>query len=658
MNRVTLEQVTNALGAKREGDSWIAACPFPENHKNADKNPSLAISEVDGKVLVRCRANCDQSSVWKAVLEKVQTGSVSVAPAKEFTGTQAHVNKTVAALPKSAGQTYLESRGISMEVAEVLRLGFAPDYKFVKQDVQQDGIVTPHYIQGELVAFKVRGIREKMFDQIKGSTIQGLYAADSLEDPILEPSVLIFEGDLDVALARSFGFNATGILSAQSRVSDADLNTLKHYKRIFLIGDQDIAGKKAMDELEKRLPAEKVIRVRLPGLIDIGDLYKKDAANFEKNLRKFLRFAQGSREYFELDDLLTEFEMQDSLDDVTPYIVEKLIPANSITMFFGEEKSGKSLLMVYLLKCIANGIKVFGSLAVTQRPVLYLDMENSNNDISGMIEHFTNLGTEPVRYKHRATGCPALDSPGLIQFCEKYKPVIVVDSLTKFSKGQDMFNPGEMSDVFDKMLNLCAAGATILLVHHATRADGEKYASSHQIGANVSRGFAVLSLDRPALNRVRLEAKLFRGAEPTSFNLIGFPVIKERGQFGLADVTEILTDVDMVVDWVRKQEKYPNGPTREDFKQDMKGMSATRKSAALTAALADNRIIKNAKGGLLVPKSTWQEPTTSNTPQRKLGFTGKNEDQKSGSQSPEPRGGPEPSREPIPIARTVSGTVL
>jgi len=50
-----------------------------------------------------------------------------------------------------------------------------------------------------------------------------------------------------------------------------------------------------------------------------------------------------------------------------------------------------------------------------------------------------------------------------------------------------------MSIFFDKLLNLCTVGATIILIHHSTRADVERYANSHQIGANVARAFAVVS---------------------------------------------------------------------------------------------------------------------------------------------------------------------
>lgn len=292
---------------------------------------------------------------------------------------------------------------------------------------------------------------------------------------------------------------------------------------------------------------------------------------------------------------MTEDELRDGQSEVVPHVVEKLIPANSITMFYGEEKSGKSLLATYILKCVANGVKVFGILPVNKRPVLYLDLENSGGDTAGFTEHFKGIGKEPIRYRNRVTGCPEPDSPALIRFCEQHQPLVVFDSLTKFLKDADPFHPGEMSKFFDKLLNLCAAGVTVIIIHHSTRKDGEKYADSHQIGANVSRAYCVNSEDRPNLRRVRLEAKLCRGAEPSSFNLVAFPVITKYGSFGLADATE--TDMDKGIEWIKQ--KYSDGCTRQQVKKGLKGMRDVRKLAAVKDALAIGRLSEDLGNGII-----------------------------------------------------------
>ena len=51
-----------ALQARKVGSGWMAKCPAHE-----DRNPSLSIREVDGKVLLHCHAGCSQRDVIAAL---------------------------------------------------------------------------------------------------------------------------------------------------------------------------------------------------------------------------------------------------------------------------------------------------------------------------------------------------------------------------------------------------------------------------------------------------------------------------------------------------------------------------------------------------------------------------------------------------------------
>jgi DNA primase len=57
---MTAEQVAVALGAHsaKAGGGFMACCPA-----HNDINPSLAIDENNGSLLVKCFAGCDQDSV-------------------------------------------------------------------------------------------------------------------------------------------------------------------------------------------------------------------------------------------------------------------------------------------------------------------------------------------------------------------------------------------------------------------------------------------------------------------------------------------------------------------------------------------------------------------------------------------------------------------
>jgi DNA primase len=59
---MTAASIVRAFEARRSGASWLARCPAHD-----DRNPSLSIREVDGKVLLHCHAGCSQRDVIEAL---------------------------------------------------------------------------------------------------------------------------------------------------------------------------------------------------------------------------------------------------------------------------------------------------------------------------------------------------------------------------------------------------------------------------------------------------------------------------------------------------------------------------------------------------------------------------------------------------------------
>ncbi len=54
--------IVEALGGKWRGTSGTCRCPAHD-----DRTPSLDVTERDGKILVKCRANCSQNAVLEAL---------------------------------------------------------------------------------------------------------------------------------------------------------------------------------------------------------------------------------------------------------------------------------------------------------------------------------------------------------------------------------------------------------------------------------------------------------------------------------------------------------------------------------------------------------------------------------------------------------------
>ena len=61
----SLDRIVKTLGAERVGSCYMALCPAHD-----DRNPSLSISQRDGKVLLHCHAGCSQRKVVAALKER------------------------------------------------------------------------------------------------------------------------------------------------------------------------------------------------------------------------------------------------------------------------------------------------------------------------------------------------------------------------------------------------------------------------------------------------------------------------------------------------------------------------------------------------------------------------------------------------------------
>jgi len=558
LNSPNLQAVVAALGAKKDGGGWIARRVSPGNHQHGDANPSLIISQGEnGKPVVHCRSGCDQEQIWAAVCAKVAGKTIESRAKEDFKANQALVESLHKQLTTSPeAQKWMSKCGISAEVADRLQLGASDcDFKTVGHSA---AIVTPHYDHSgkTLIGMKARALPVKAFTQENGSLIDGLFAAAHLDSLVDE--VLVLEGDKDIAIAMSHGFNATGILSTQSKLSKADIALLSKYKRVYLIGDQDIHGVEAMDRIAKELPEAKVIRVRLQ-VNDIGALYEENPLDFKYQLRAIMRDACTTRRMFEWDDLLEEEEIIRRQGVTLKYAIDQLVPLRRVTMLYGQEKSCKSLVALYAGKCVANGVRFLDTYPTRKMPVLYFDAEHGV--VGEYLVWMQKVGEGPIRFRTLETGIPPLDDPCLMKICQEMKPLIIIDSLHKFNiGGGSSWASATMEPIMAKIQRLTTLGATVILIHHAVRAEADRYADSFAIGANVDFLIAVVA-QPPEPNGVRkitMIGKPSRGAVPPTLKLIAFPHLKALGKMVL-DGDRKKSDKEQVYDFIGD---HPESNTR------------------------------------------------------------------------------------------------
>jgi archaellum biogenesis ATPase FlaH len=285
------------------------------------------------------------------------------------------------------------------------------------------------------------------------------------------------------------------------------------------------------------LDLEKAEAMSTPGLVYEA---AKKVKEFEEAAKPYKALVDGyvptlSQKAVRWDELQTEDDIVKQQGTQLDYIVEEIIPRHRVTMLFGQEKSGKSLVAWDLLKHIVNGVRWLNRNAA-KTPCLYIDLEDGI--LGSYVGWLKNVGPEKVRFVtlRSENGIPALDDKGLLAMCRELQPVIVLDSLHKLfarekeRKGASAWNAGDYEPVLEKIRQLCVAGATVILIHHSTKADNEQYRDSSAIGANVDFLFAVVG-DEPVsgVKRIHLIGKPSRGAQPPTVHILAFPHIIEQG---------------------------------------------------------------------------------------------------------------------------------
>lgn len=598
-------------------------CPFPE-HK--DDSPSFGPYLREGLPRWKCLGcgwegdaidfvmkydNVEQAEAVRRIEGKVTgSGPVLVKPAPKeehvFGWDDARLTRAIAALPANkVMQAFLATRGISIETAKALKFGVEGDY-----------LVVPTFdVNGKLCAVKRRHPKppnpaEKWKKSNRDVNVYHLYNRDVVSGIA---DVFVTESELDAAMLFSHGFEAVSVDSAgHKKLTQADADLLRSVPRVLLAGDADKAGEECVAALKKEVGAQRCLRVTPSGFKDFGELFADTPRGFAEQVRRLVRHAETTRPDFTFDDLLTEDELMEDQGIEIKYAVDLLVPLRRITMLFGAEKSCKSLLSFYYAKCVVNGEKVFGRYSTVKMPAIYLDAENGI--LGTYVGWMKNVGSDMVRLRTLATGIPALEDPYLLEICKKQRPLLIVDSLHKFMPKDGKTNSwrsDDMEPVLQKLRDLCTAGATVILIHHATKADKEQYRDSSAIGAGVDFLFALVGEEQQGVTkRVKLIGLPSRGAQPPKLSLVAFPNLIEQGCFLLEDAPP-KTDMDVVLDYVAAQ----NGTTARGIADGVKGMSRERKIEATKRCLDEGKLTKDDRGILRVPHSQEHRALFADVPQ-------------------------------------------
>jgi len=176
------------------------------------------------------------------------------------------------------------------------------------------------------------------------------------------------------------------------------------------------------------------------------------------------------------------------------WLMEELIPLGSITLLAAESGTGKTWLAYAIAGAVAHG-QAFAGFNVKQRPVLYLDGENSLGLVKSRL---LDLGVVETPNLHIWGGWNSEHPHGpnsimLREFVRREKPLLIWDSMVEFHPGDEQ-SATETRAFMKQFRVLTNLGATVLILHHTGKVKSAKeYRGSSDIKGAVDTAYVVKS---------------------------------------------------------------------------------------------------------------------------------------------------------------------
>ena len=217
-------------------------------------------------------------------------------------------------------------------------------------------------------------------------------------------------------------------------------------------------------------------------LSSLSSIYMPDTKD-----RETIRYSQGSTEVGSVRPVDNDFDPLSvlkkgsdlmALDIKVEWVIDRLIPKQSITLLHGRGGIGKTWITLLLAHAVSKGLPFMG-LDTLRLPVVYVDYENS---LPVLVERVKKIQAEDVLYWHNTNEVrpPKLD----LKDWELYKrlPVslLIYDTL-RASQTKDENDSKDMAFVMSRLKELRDAGFTILLLHHTPKGNDQTYKGSTAI---------------------------------------------------------------------------------------------------------------------------------------------------------------------------------
>jgi hypothetical protein len=390
------ETIAKALGnAKQVNGQWVASCPVPGHGRgNGDKNPSLSITESEGKVLFHCHGGCDQRDVFDAVRARDLLPTTPKREEISFTQHQAPV------LEKE--WVYRSEDGTELFTKRRYKTNDAKGKTYSIHRVNAEG---------------------KRIAGLKDTRIVPLNLPEIIEAKQSGRAIYLVEGEKAADALTSIGAIATtshtGAGSWPTEITQYFANA-----NVVVVPDNDEPGRVyAKRAIANLLPVVKSIRYLDLGLMMEGDdayewVYhakgtRKELAEMARQAPVITEQAEPAQqqqpdpsEAYNPTPQLLNIEAWDTIkDEPVNWIIENVLPDKGFAALYGPPGSYKSFIALDIAEAIATGRQWMGNQVTNPGAVLYIAGEGHGGIGARIkackINHQTQDGAEiyVIRYQ-------------------------------------------------------------------------------------------------------------------------------------------------------------------------------------------------------------------------------------------------------------------
>jgi len=189
----------------------------------------------------------------------------------------------------------------------------------------------------------------------------------------------------------------------------------------------------------------------------------------EFNLEEKLIQDEKEKKQKELLSSLETWESIRALDITIEWIVDRLIPKDSITLLFGKGGIGKTWLSMDMARSIASGTPFLG-LGTVKTPVIFVDFENP---LAVLNTRTQKLGEADGVFFWRANNdkikAPKLDKSEYELYKQLPQGAILIFDTLRASQDRDENKSDEMGLIMGRLKELRDMGFSIILLHHTAK---------------------------------------------------------------------------------------------------------------------------------------------------------------------------------------------